>query len=60
MTTSDANVMVYVKGAKYAFKCEDCGSNVFHKVQTERGERFECNGCPALYEGGHDEKDAST
>jgi transposase-like protein len=45
------NVMLQVNGAKEAFACEQCGSNVFREVRAiSTGElKWACNGCAAVY-----------
>lgn len=39
-------VQIFIKG--HAFRCERCKSNVFTKIGRNK---YECNGCNALYEG---------
>lgn len=38
--------MLYVGGSETAFRCPECGANVFRKIsQTD----YECNGCHTVY-----------
>lgn len=47
--------MIYLDGSKTAFRCDDCGCNLFHLTE-DTGERirFACNTCIALYEANRD------
>jgi hypothetical protein len=46
----DKNILVYLDGSKNSFRCEVCGSNVFHKHE-EREDVYICNGCSEQYIG---------
>jgi DNA-directed RNA polymerase subunit RPC12/RpoP len=42
------SAMVRLPGSARAFRCEDCGANVFTETAPMR---FACNGCGARYTG---------
>lgn len=44
----DKDTMLYIDGSKTAYRCEECGSNVFKRSAT--GDHAKCNGCHAVYE----------
>jgi NAD-dependent SIR2 family protein deacetylase len=49
MSTADLEqTMIYLRGSTRAFRCEDCGGNVFTVVAT-KPRRYRCNGCQRMY-----------
>lgn len=42
----EKSVMLYVGESKTAFRCEECGANVFTKISDGS---YRCNGCGTEY-----------
>ena len=40
------NKILYLKGDSNAYRCDDCGCNVFNKITDDK---YKCNGCGATY-----------
>ena len=40
------NKILYLSGDSNAYRCDDCGCNVFNKITDDK---YKCNGCGATY-----------
>ncbi len=50
MSEDQKSCMLYVKGVSdKAYRCSDCGANVFTRLDDRTPRVYRCNGCGAEY-----------